>query len=60
MTVQTDTYVAAKIAEVRGKLAVLKENKEQAGKPATAVKQRKPQGQNKINNVLKDSMVFLK
>ena len=61
LTVQTDTYIAAKIAEVRGKLAVLKENKEQAGKPvaeksAAAVERREQQEPNKLNTALLNRM----
>lgn len=59
--VQTDTNVAAKIAEVRGKLAALRGNREQAENPipektAATAERREPQGQDKLNAVLLNRM----
>ena len=49
--------IASRLAEVRGKLAALRGNREQAENPsaektATAVKQREPQGQDRLNAAL--------
>ena len=61
LTAQTDTYVAAKIAKVRGKLAALRGNREEAENPtpektAATVKRREPQGQDKLNAALLNRM----
>lgn len=53
--------IASRLAEVRGKLAALRGNREQAENPtaektATAVKQREPQGQDRLNAALLNRM----
>lgn len=53
--------IASRLAEVRGKLAALRGNKEQAenptaGKPAMTAKRREPQGQDKLNVALLNRM----
>lgn len=53
--------IASRLAEVRGRLAALKGNKEQAenptaGKPAMTAKRREPQGQDKLNVALLNRM----